>query len=138
MASSDILSKMADDNHPDLGGPPSPIPPQIAVTSTPTWKITEDLPELTETNFNKWHSTLMDVLQMHDMQHIMTPGFSAPPGQTDFYKKALASCRRVIAKSISTEVETQLPDTVFMQAPSDIVSTLKDLLKNTRLKTMKS
>ena len=59
----------------------------------------------------------------------MTLGFSAPPGQTDFYKKALASCRRLIAKRISTEVETQLPDTVFMQAPSAIVSTLKDLLK---------
>ena len=68
----------------------------------------------------------------------MTPGFSLPPGQTDFYKKALASCRSVIAKSISTEFETQLPDTVFMQTPSDILSTLKDLLKKTRLKTMTS
>lgn len=115
---------------PPGGNPPAPPPaPQFTVTAIPNWKISEELPELTEHNYPQWHATLIDILTMHDLADILDLLFIAPPTQHDFYAKAMASCRCVMAKSIPQEIKNQLPATIYSEAPHSLVSFLKDLLQ---------
>lgn len=52
-----------------------------------------------------------------------------PPRTETFYSKAFAICRQLIAQTIPSEINNQLPPTIYTQEPAVIVNTLTQLLQ---------
>lgn len=100
----------------------------------PKWKFTEKLPELTEENLIQRKATLMDILLMHDLKEIMDESFEIPactaPPQVMFYRKAMASCRQMIAVSIPPDINNLLLPKIYAEKPGKLVTPLLDHLQS--------
>ena len=121
---------------PPLGQGQDTNPRAAIVTVHPTvyhGKFTEELPKLTERNFVQWKAALEDILTEHELNPIITPGFTMQPepstADNSFYHKAFPSCRRMITASLETEISDLLPVTLYSETPANIVTYLQDLLQ---------